>query len=92
LTSTEENLRRAVPEGDDFVSIGAERDAKGAREAKVGEFEVAFFVDEQILWFQVAVEDAMGVAVADAVEQLGGELLDLRYYPLALHMTLGSWS
>jgi len=59
------------------VGVGAERDAEGAREAEVGEFEVAFFVDEEVLGFEVAVEDAVGVAVAGSLEELVGEFLDL---------------
>lgn len=60
------------------MRVGAEGDAKGAREAEIGKFEVAVAVDEEVLGFQVAVEDAVGVAVSDAGEELGGEFFDLR--------------
>lgn len=60
------------------MGVGAEGDAEGTREAEVGEFEVAFFVDEEVLGFEVAVEDAVGVAVADAFDELVGEFLDLK--------------
>ena len=59
------------------MGVGSKWDAEGACEAEVGEFEVAFFVDEEVLGFEVAVEDAVGVAVADALEELGCEFLDL---------------
>ena len=32
--------------------------------------DVAAIIDEQVLWLQVAVEDAVGVAVRDARQQL----------------------
>jgi len=52
------------------VSVGADGDAEGSRQAEVGQLDVSLSVDEQILRLQVAVEDAMFVAVVDAVEQL----------------------
>jgi len=77
LPAAEQDLRRPVPERDDFVGVGAQRDAEGAGQAEVGELEVAFFVDEEVLGLEVAVQDAVGVAVADAVQELRGEFLDL---------------
>ena len=59
------------------MGVGPKWDAEGACEAEVGELEVAFFVDQKVLGFQVAVEDSVGVAVADAFEELEGEFLDL---------------
>ena len=59
------------------MGVGAEGDAEGAREPEVGEFEVAVAVDEKVLGFEVAVQDAVGVAVFHALEELGGELFDL---------------
>ena len=78
LPAAEQDLRRAVPERDDLVGVGAEGHAEGPREPEVGEFEVAFFVDEEVLGFEVAVQHAVGVAVARSFEQLVGEFLDLR--------------
>ena len=78
LATTEQNLGRAVPESDDFVSVGAERDTKSASQTKIGQLQVALLVDEQVLWLEVAVQDAVGVAVARALEELESELLDLQ--------------
>ena len=61
---------------DYLVGVCAERDAKGSGQAKIGELEVALLVNEQVLRLQVAVQDAVGVAVADAGAQLVHELLD----------------
>lgn len=76
LAAAEQDLGRAVPQGDDLVGVCAERHAKGAGEPKIGELEVAVFVDEQVLRLEVAVQDAVGVAVAHALAQLHHELLD----------------
>ena len=66
----EEDIRGAVPEGDDFVGEGVDGDAEGAGEAEVGEFELAFVIDEEVLRLQVSVEDAVVVAEGDALEEL----------------------
>jgi uncharacterized protein (UPF0212 family) len=58
------------------VGVCAEGHAKGAGQPKVGELEVAVLVDEQVLGLEVAVQDAVGVAVAHALAQLHHELLD----------------
>lgn len=59
------------------MGICAERDAKGASETEIADFEVAVLVDEEILRLQIAVEDAVGVTVANAGEELVCEFLDL---------------
>ena len=78
LAATKQDLGRTVPECDDFVGVSAERDAEGAGETEVGELEVAFLVDEEVLGFEIAVEDAVGVAVAGTLEELGAEFADLK--------------
>lgn len=59
------------------MGIGAERDAEGTSQTEVGNLEVPSGVDEEILGFEIAVEDAVGVAVFDTGHELMGELLDL---------------
>jgi hypothetical protein len=49
LTATKQNLGRAVPEGDDFVSVSAERNAKGASQTEISQLQVALLVNEQVL-------------------------------------------
>lgn len=77
LATTEENFRGAVPESDDFVGVGAKRHTESASETEISQLEVALLVDEQVLWLQVTVQNAVGVAVAGALQQLQSELLDL---------------
>lgn len=77
MTSAEQDFGAAVPKRDDFVGVGAEGDAEGASETEVADLEVAVFVDEEVLGLEIAVQDAVGVAVADSEEELVAELLDL---------------
>jgi hypothetical protein len=45
----------AVPEGNDFVGKGVNRDAEGAGETEVREFQLTGIVDEEVLRFEVTV-------------------------------------
>lgn len=78
LATTEQNFGRAVPESDDLVGVSAERNTEGASQTEISQLQVAFLVDEQVLWLQVTVENAVGMAVARALEELKSELLDLQ--------------
>ena len=78
LAATEQNFGRTVPESDDLVGVSAERNTKGASQTKIGQLQVALLVDEQVLRLQVTVQDAVGMAVARALEELESELLDLQ--------------
>ena len=49
-----------------------DRDSELSREAKVGELQLPVVGDEYVLWLDVAVEDAVQVAVADARHELEG--------------------
>jgi hypothetical protein len=78
LATAKQNLGRAVPEGDDFVSVSAERNTKGASQTKIGQLQVALLVDEQVLRLEIAVQDAVRVAVTGALEELERKFLDLQ--------------
>jgi hypothetical protein len=78
LAATKQNFRRAVPEGDNFVGVSAERDTKSASKTEIGKLQVALLVDEQVLRLEITVQDAVGVAVACTLEKLESELLDLQ--------------
>jgi hypothetical protein len=58
------------------VRVTADGDAKRPCQAKVGQLQLAFPVDEQVLRFQVAVQHAVVVAVRHACEQLVQKRLD----------------
>lgn len=79
----EEDIRGAVPEGNDLIGEGVDGDAEGPRKTEIGEFELALVVDEQVLRFQVAVEDAVFVAESDALQELVHEGFDGHVVELA---------
>ena len=66
----EEDVGGTVPEGDNFIGECVDGDAEGAGEAEVGELELAFVVDQEVLRFEVAVEHPIVVAEGDALEEL----------------------
>lgn len=66
----EQHLGRPIPERHDFVRIGAHRNADGPCQPKVGNLEGAFFVDEQVLGFEVAMEDASRVTKGQSPDEL----------------------
>ena len=76
LATAEQDLGGTIPEGDNLVGVGAQGDAEGAGETKIGKLQVAVAVDEQILGLEVAVKHTMAVAVANTVAQLAHELSD----------------
>lgn len=58
-----------------LVRVCPQGNAEGAGKTKVGELEVSFLVDEEVLRLQVAVEDTVRVAVVQALDKLVAELL-----------------
>ena len=57
------------------MGIGTHRDSEGACQPKVRELQVVRRVDEQVLRLQVAMQDAVRVAVEQARVQLVREFL-----------------
>ena len=58
------------------MGVGSEGDTKGPGQAEVGQLEVALAIDKEVLGLEVAMEDAVAVAVADTGTELAHELLD----------------
>jgi hypothetical protein len=52
------------------VSVCAQRHAKSAGKTEIGEFEVTLLVDQKVLWLEITVKDAVGMAVLDTVAKL----------------------
>ena len=61
-----------------LMCVRAHGNTKCARQTKVCELQVIVFVDEQILWLEIAVEDAVCMAVKQARRQLMREFLDMQ--------------
>lgn len=58
-----------------LVCVCPQRDTEGACKPKVGKLEVALFVNKEVLGLQVAVKDAVAMAVVQPLDQLEGEFL-----------------
>jgi len=57
------------------VGVGPERDTEGSSETEICELEVTVLVDEQVLRFEISMEDSMSVAVVESLDELEGEAL-----------------
>lgn len=73
---TEQDVRGAVPEGDDFVGECVDRDSECSRQTEIGEFQLPFIIDEEVLGFEIAMQDAVFVAEGDTLEELIHEGFD----------------
>ena len=74
---------RKPPRPTNLVGVGADGDAERAREAEVGQLQLALAVNEQVLGLEVAVEHAVVVAEGHAVEELVvglGLLCEVRWW------------
>ena len=77
VSRPEENLGRAVPQRHHLVRVRAHGDPEGTREAEIGEFErVRALVHQKVLGLEVAVQDAVRVAIRDARAHLVQVALD----------------
>lgn len=59
------------------MGIRPQRDPKRTRQPEIGQFQVSLLVDQQVLGFQIAMQDAVRVAVVDAADELVGEFLEM---------------
>jgi len=50
----------------DLMCVRSDRNSEGPGETEVCQFDVACLVNEEVLWLDVTVEDAVSVAVGDA--------------------------
>jgi hypothetical protein len=51
---------------------------KRSSETEVTDLNISLLINQQILWFQIPMNDSLRVAVVDASEELVDHLLDLR--------------
>jgi hypothetical protein len=73
---SEEDVGGSVPEGDDFIGEGADRDSECSCETEICELKLPFVVDEEILGLEIAVQDSVRMAVIDSLEKLVYKGLD----------------
>lgn len=58
------------------MGVSPERDTERAGQAKIRQLEVTVSIDEEVLGFEIAVEDTVAMAIPNAVAKLTHELLD----------------
>lgn len=78
IFTSQEDLGSPVPQSHHLVRVSAHRHPKRPRQPEVGQFDLALSVDEQILWFEVPVENPVRVTESQALEQLEQVALDER--------------
>lgn len=59
-----------VRDAPDLVRVDSDWDAEGPGQAKVRQFDDSFVVNQEVLWFQVPVEDSATVAEQNALQDL----------------------
>lgn len=57
------------------MCVGPKRNAKGSSETEICELEVTVLVDEEVLGFEISMEDSMSVTVVESLDELEGETL-----------------
>lgn len=59
-----------------LMSICPQRHTKSASQTEIRQLQIALVVDQKILRLEIAVQNAVGVAVLDTLAQLHHKLLD----------------
>lgn len=75
VLAPQQDLGSALPECDDFVSVGPGREGVGPGQAEVGQLDsLGVEFDQHVLGLEVAVEDALLVALIETNQHLAGEV------------------
>lgn len=69
MRGSKQDLGSPIPKSNNLMSVALERDGQGAAEARSAILRIPR-VEKQILRLEITVEDAMGVAVGDALAEL----------------------
>lgn len=77
LLLAQQYFRSSVPKGFNLVGQGFDRQTESSCQSKVSNFECSCPINEQILRFEVAVNDSASMAVVDAIAELIKEEFDL---------------
>lgn len=78
MSSTEEELRRSIPDRDYIAGHLTIRICKGARETEIREFDLAVCGYEEIVGFYIAVQDEIGMAEIDRAREHAHPSFDVR--------------
>lgn len=85
--TAEEDVRSSIPERHDLVRKRVDRNPKSAGKAKIGQFQLTFIIDQQVLGFEIAVEDPVLMAKGDSLQELVHEGPDRNVVKLAARPT-----
>ena len=78
MLRAKQDLGASVPEGDDLVSVCLDRESEGSGQAEIGELDcLAVAANEQVLWLQVSVENAVRMQENERLQNLIQEALAL---------------
>lgn len=58
------------------MSVSAKGNTKRSGKTEIGQLQIAFTVNQQVLGFQVTVQNSVAMAVSNALNKLGHEFLD----------------
>ena len=66
LSLSQQDFWGSVPQSLNLMCEGFDGDGEGSCEAEIANFDIAFLVNEQILWLQIPVDDSFGMTVVNA--------------------------
>lgn len=69
-SASHQDLWRSVPESDDFMCVGSDRETDAASKTEISQFDVSLRVNQQVLWFEITMKDTMSMTVSDPLKQL----------------------
>lgn len=70
LLLAKEHLRGSVPQSLNLMSESLNRNAEGSSESEISNFEIASPIHQQILGFEIPVNNPSRVAVVDTIDKL----------------------
>lgn len=69
-------MKHSVDEGTHLMGISPHRNTECSGEPEIGKLEMIFTINEEILRFQISVQNAMSMAVEQTRGQLVSEFLE----------------
>lgn len=74
--ASQQDIGGTIPQGDNFVGEGVDRDTESTGETKISQLELTAVVDQKVLGLQITVKDAVVVAEGNTAKQLVHEGFD----------------
>lgn len=74
--ASQQDVGSAIPQRDNLVGEGVDRDTKSSRQTEITKFQLSLAVDQEVLGFEIPMQDSVLVAEVDPLEELVHERLD----------------